>query len=318
MPSILPDIKTTTVALGIGAAFAMGFAATGAADEPTVEPHIEIRQDVVLEGPITEDDEPDEAQQAEPDEATFPWAGEELYYTVRINDAEAMRGGVRAGEVHTQGNRSYVPVSGSVRSRGFLDAAYSVDDNAVTYLDAVNSFPLRSEKSFDEAGEFRSYDVDYDHASFSADVERQRQDRESTFQSPIPEETHDMLTWLYDIRQVDDMSLGDEFSYYIYDGWLLSRLDLEVVDREDTLTPIGWFKTWKLRFTRHIKEAESNDDGDDGPTVPDLTVEEEARHTGHIWLSRDANKIPVMFTLDTPFGVGDVSIIHYTPGEPGN
>ena len=260
----------------------------------------------------------------------FPWTGEELYYSVRVNDAEAMRGGIRAGDVRRQGRRAYLPLSASVHSRGFLDSLYPIQDRANTFLNPETTFPFRSEKEFEENGQFRSYDVDYDHASFTASVERHREDRESTFQSAIPDGTHDMLTWLYEFRQSDDLSIGDEFSYFIYDGWLLSRLDLQVAERVDVLTPIGWFKTWRVEFSREILEVEDSDDNADeaeeasndgdsdvDPVPPELSIQEEARHTGSIWLSRDENLIPVQVTIDTTFGDGRAVIIGYQPGEPG-
>jgi len=274
----------------------------------------------------------DEIVEVTDSDALFPWTGEELYYSVRVNDAEAMRGGIRAGDVRRQGQHAYLPLSASVHSRGFLDSLYPIEDRANTFLNPDTTFPFRSEKEFDENGQFRSYDVDYDHASFTANVERHREDRESTFESAIPDGTHDMLTWLYEFRQSDDLSIGDEFSYFIYDGWLLSRLDLQVAERVDVLTPIGWFKTWRVEFSREILEVEDNSDNDDAqeaeeasndsdsdvdPVPPELSIQEEARHTGSIWLSRDENLIPVQVTIDTTFGDGRAVIIGYQPGEPG-
>ena len=255
----------------------------------------------------------DRTSDAEP---IFPWVGEELYYSVRVSDAEAMRGGVRAGNIERHGNSLYVPINGTAQSRGFLDAAYPIDDRANTFLDPESLVPYRTEKQFNENGKFRSYDVDYRHNRFAAEVERHREDRQSNFESPIPDSTHDMLTWVYDYRQ-NDLSLGDKHQYFIYDGWLLSRIHLEVVEREELLTPIGWFNTWKVKFQREILDPEenTNSDGEEvGP--PELSTKEQARHTGHIWFSRDENHIPVRLTIDTAFGAGNAVLIHYQPGEP--
>ncbi len=246
----------------------------------------------------------------------FPWAGEELYYSVRINNSEAIRAGIRTGEVRSRGGRHYVPVNGMARSRGFFNAVYPIDDHANTYFDPATSFPLRSEKTFEENNRLRRYDVDYEHGSFIAQVERVRGDRESRFQAPIPAETHDMVTWLYDLRQVGDIAIGDEFSYYIYDGWLLSRVDLKVTDREDLLTPMGWFKTWKLDFARQIMNAERRSKADNpSPKPPNVNIREKRRHTGSLWLSRDVNYLPVRVTIDTMLGPGEAVIIGYTPGR---
>lgn len=248
-------------------------------------------------------------------ESGFPWLGEELYYSVRVNDSEALRAGVRIGEVENRGGRAYIPISAMAQSQGFFDAIYPVDDRINLYLDPVTTRPLRSEMRLDENDRFRTYDVDYHLDDYLAKVERYRNRNESSFQEDIPGNTHNMMSWLYQLRQTDDISLGDEFSYYIYDGWLLSRLDLEVVERQDLLTPMGWFKTWELEFERQIMRSRStNDDGAD-PSPPDVNVRDEARHTGSVWLSRDENLLPVRFTVDSTFGSGEVVIIRYVPGE---
>lgn len=276
--------------------------------------------------------EPPAPDQSVGQRAHFPWAGEELYYSVRVNDTEAMRGGVRAGQIQNRGDQYYVPLNGVAQSRGFLDAAYPIDDRANTFIDPTTFRPLRTEKEFDENDRFRSYDVDYLHSSFTAKVERKREGHEAHFESPIPNTTHDMITWMYELRKTGELSVGDRFSFYIYDGWLLSRLDLEVVGREDLLTPMGWFKTWRLSFRRSIMDAEvkneeadednesdpqddaDEDDADDNPHPPTTRIKEEARHTGHLWLSRDENLIPVQVTIDTVFGAGRAVLIRYEPG----
>ncbi len=262
----------------------------------------------------TEELEPPELE--EPSPPIFPWVGEELYYSVLLRDSEAMRAGVRAGEVRRHGQRFYVPVSGMVRSQGWFNALYPVDDQANTFMDPESSYPLRTEKTFDENDRFRSYDVDYQHDEFTAHVERHRQTRQSHFEAPIPGDVHDMMTWLYDLRRAGNISIGDEFSYYVYDGWLHSRVDLEVVEREDLLTPIGWFKTWRLTFARHILNTDAVDDENNPtPQPPEISVREEARHTGSLWLSRDVNLLPVRVTVDTMWGSGEAVIIRYVPGK---
>lgn len=256
-------------------------------------------------------------EEADEELAAFPWVSEELYYSVRINGAEAMRAGVRAGTIRRREGRAYVPINGMARSRGFFHAVYPLDDRINTFLDAHSFRPLHSEKVFNENGRLRTYVVDYLHQNFEAQVERIREDRSTRFNSPIPGSTHDMLTWMYELRREGQISMGDEFSYYIYDGWLLSRLDLVVVGREDLLTPMGWFRTWKLSFSREIMVANrTSTDEEDSASPPDVSLQEAARHTGHLWLSRDENLLPVRFTIDTMLGAGEAVLIRYQPA-PG-
>ncbi|RAL21548.1 hypothetical protein DL240_11870 [Lujinxingia litoralis] len=253
----------------------------------------------------------------EPRARDFRWAEEELFFSVRVNDAEAMRAGLRTGELRRNNGRVYVPLSGTAQSRGFFHAVYPLDDRANTYLDPVSFRPWRTEKRFEERGQTRVYNVDYHHPSFEARVERHRNERKSRLRTAIPERTHDMLTWLYELRSQPQLEPGQRFSFYIYDGWLLSRLDVEVAAREDILTPLGWFHTYRLDFVRHIMDADRGAiDADRGErSAPRVAMREEARHSGSLWLSRDANLIPVRVTINTPLGAGEAVLIHYKPGQ---
>ncbi|RVU44021.1 DUF3108 domain-containing protein [Lujinxingia sediminis] len=247
---------------------------------------------------------------------TFRWQQEELFYSVRVNDAEAMRAGLRTGELRRHQGRQYVPLSGTAQSRGFFHAVYPLHDRANTYLDPTTMRPLRTEKHFEERGQTRVYNVDYRHPGFEARVERLREDRSMRFRATIPDTTHDMLTWLYELRGQGELNVGDAFEFYIYDGWLLSRLDVDVVAREDILTPLGWFHTYRLDFARHIMDAEHGGVDDEAGEVaaPAVSLRESSRHTGSLWLSRDANFIPVRVTINTPLGAGEAVLIHYKPG----
>ncbi len=250
---------------------------------------------------------------------SFRWAGEELYFSVRISGAEAMRAGLRTGQVQERDGRPFVPITGMARSRGLFEAIYPLDDRANTYVQPSTFLPIRSEKIFEEAGKRRTYFVDYRHRRFEADVERERDDRSTRFNAPIPEGTHDMLTWIYHFRtNGNSLSIGDEFTYYIYDGWLLTRLILEVVERDEILTPMGWFMTWKVHFTRQIMDVNRTyrSSSDNPPTPPNLGVRERARHTGHLWFSRDENLIPVQLTIPTMLGYGEAVLIRYEPASP--
>jgi hypothetical protein len=246
---------------------------------------------------------------------SFRWANEELYYSIRLNGVEAMRGVVRAGQPRISNNRAYVPISGTARSMGFFNSVYPLDDRANTFMNPVSHLPWRSEKLFDEKGTIRGYNVTYQHGGFEARVERRHNERVSNFTAPIPGETHDMLTWTYALRARERLELGDKFSYYIYDGWVLSRLDLEVVDREDVYTPMGWFKAWKVNFSREIMGTRAGPMRNNVRTEPIVRIREPARHTGSFWVSRDENHIPIKVAINTFLGVGEAVIIRYKPAN---
>jgi len=246
-------------------------------------------------------------------EDVFPWTGEQLYYSLRVNGAEALRGAIRVGDLRRKGENPYVPVGLSVHSFGFFDDIYPVDDGGDTYLDPVSMHPYRSEKRFRESGNVRSYVVEYDRDQFTARVEKSRPDRERTFENAIPRTTHDMITWIYHLRR-RPIERGATYQYFIYDGWKLSDVRLEVVGKKEILTPAGWFKAWKLRFVRKIVKSKRHEQAG-RRTAPVLHLVDPSDHEGFLWLSRDENHLPIRITIPTKFGSGEAVLMEYDRPE---
>lgn len=248
----------------------------------------------------------------------FRWSGEELYYSFRFNGAEAMRAALRTGKPRTNSLGTYIPLAAFAQSVGLFHRLYPLEDRASTYLDAQRLVPMRSEKDFREKGEKRLYEVDYAHEEFEARVERAHQDNLRRFRTPILPNTHDMLSWLYHLRANTDLRVGQQTSFYVYDGWLVSHITIKVVAREDVLTPMGWFKTWRVDFVRDIVTThvavENAAHRATAPTTPAVRVKEAARHSGSFWLTRDENRLPVRVRVNTMFGDGEGVLVRFKHG----
>ncbi|MGM0556378.1 MAG: DUF3108 domain-containing protein [Myxococcota bacterium] len=244
----------------------------------------------------------------------FRWAGEQFYFSIRLNGAEAMRASIRAGDIRKKGDHSYVPVSGNAESVGFFRNVYPMQDRADSFIDPYNLVPHRSEKDFREAGKTRTYEVDYKHGGYSARVVKSKQKREFKFNFAIPGRTFDLLSWVYDLR-AQHVSTGEKFVYFIYDGWKLSRVHLEVVGKEDVYTPMGWFKTWKVKFRREIVRTRKQTDKNGKSTAPKMRTHEANEHNGYFYLSQDENLLPVKLTMKTSFGMSEAVLLKYKPAE---
>lgn len=245
------------------------------------------------------------APSAEP--VDFRFAGEELYFSIRLNGVEALRAGARVGDVRYKDGHPYVAISGTAQSTGIFHNFYPVNDRADTYMNPVTLRPLRSEKFFDEAGSERSYHVDYIHTTYQAKVVKTRNGKSNRkYTKPIPGTTHDMATWFMELRKRGDLEVGDQMTYFIYDGWRLYRLHATVAKREDVYTPIGWFKAYRIDFTREslkTKRAKGSS--------PILTVSKPAEPSGSLWVSRDENLIPIKVAINTQWGLGEAVLIKY-------
>ena len=236
---------------------------------------------------------------------SFRYAGEEFYYSLRLNGVEAIRVGVRAGDVQYKKGTPYVPVSGTAQSTGFFDSVYSVNDKANTFLHPTTFRPLRSEKVFDENGSRRTYKVDFTHSTYRAKVEKAKEQRTRKFTASIPGTTHDMISWFYELRS-QEIAQGDELSFFVYDGWKLSRIRGKVAGKEDIYTPMGWFKTWRIDFERDVMHSRRNRGQE-----PTLRVKAPSKLGATMWVSRDENRVPVKMRIKTAFGQGEALILKF-------
>lgn len=247
------------------------------------------------------------------DPAGFRWPNEEFYFSVRFNGIEAMRAMLRSGAVQHTRNRAYVPLSALAKSVGFFQNIYPLDDRANTFMNPGDYRPLRSEKHFEERGQTRIYEVDFLHDTFVARVFKSHQTNSSRYNFAIPAQTHDMLSWLYALRDRESLKVGDEFFYYVYDGWKFSRIDMKVEGKEDVYTPMGWFKGWKILFVRQVMASQNQKNERSEPITPQLTMKNPKDRSGYVWVSRDENRLPIKVSINTEFGTGEAVLIKYSP-----
>ena len=241
-----------------------------------------------------------------PEPVAFRWANEEFYFSVSLNGIEAVRAGIRAGDVRYKDGHPYVAVAGTAQSTGIFDSIYPVNDRAHTFLNPVTLRPLRSQKFFEEAGSSRAYHVDFVHSTYRAKVKKEKGEKTRKFTKAIPGTTNDMITWFYELRRRQDLRLGEKMSFFVYDGWRLYRLDAVVAAREDTYTPIGWFKTFRIDVQRSSLRTKRQKG-----ESPIITVASAAKPKGSLWVSRDENLIPVKVSVATQWGVGEAVLIKY-------
>ena len=240
--------------------------------------------------------------QATPAAVDFPWQHEEAYYKVQINGSEAIHAVMRVGALSHLKDQPYVAVAATAQTVGLFQSILEVDDRANTFIDPRTMRPLRAEKRFKErlfGGQLkeRTYKVDYQPQEHAARVHKKsNQHADSDYTRHIPDVTHDGLSWFFDLRSRDAFSAGQELSYYVYDGWKLSRLGLKVLGEEDVYTPMGWHKAWKMSVSREV--LDSRGARKDGKAMtPTLTTLEPARELGTLWLSRDERRLPVKIAL---------------------
>ncbi|MEL6180103.1 MAG: DUF3108 domain-containing protein, partial [Myxococcota bacterium] len=181
----------------------------------------------------------------------FTWEGEEIFFSVEANGAEAARASIRAGARKKKRGLSYVPLSAKVITHGFFAKSFPVNHNGDTFIDPKTLLPLKADKYIREKGEDRVYKVRFNPGKLVAKVFKKVGKKERNFDRPVPGETYDALSWLYALRAMP-LKNGDKYVFYVFDGWKLSRLYIKVIGREKTWTPIQYYQTVKVDIEREI------------------------------------------------------------------
>lgn len=232
----------------------------------------------------------------------FRWQGEELFYSIEMLGSEAARCAVAVGhEIEHEEFGTVIPLEGLAISVGFFANVYEMEDMAETFLRPETGLPEWSAKSIDERGNYRRYEVGYDHDGFVATVNRIA-DTTRLQARYIPSDTHDAISWMLDLRS-RDLAVGREYVYHIFDGWKLSRLSARIEEHTEVYTEIGILDVAQIRFTREVLGSFQALPYANALGLPPVyTVVDGPEELGIGWFGLDERRLPVGVDIATPIG----------------
>lgn len=167
-----------------------------------------------------------------------------------------------------------------------------VNDNYESYFD-LNNKPQRFIRKIDEGGYIKDVELHFDHPNRKVLVIDKK--KKKTNYHRINDNIHDMVSVFYYLRNYDiaSMKSGDEIKVDLFFDNEIYPFKLKMLGKETIRTKFGKMKTVKFRpyvmSGRVFKEDES------------LTV----------WISDDANKIPVLIQAKLMVGSLKASLIEY-------
>lgn len=248
---------------------------------------------------------------------TFRFEKEELYYSVEISGADAARASVRAGKRRTVRGVTYVPIQAKAISHGFFAKSYPVDNSGDTFIDFNTLQPIKSDKVIKEKDETRIYKVRFEPKAFSAKVQRELKkggkSSKRSYDRAVPSTIHDLFSWMYELR-MEKLDKGDTYTYFIYDGWKLSRLGVKVIGREKAWTPLKEYSTIKVDITREVLRSRWPN-GAKNRTNPDLTQREKPYYFSSVHLSDDEQRVPVRIYATSKKADADLKLEKYVPAS---
>jgi hypothetical protein len=224
----------------------------------------------------------DYAQLRNQDNEAFTY-GEQLKYRVHygwINAADISIGVDKEPTV-IKGRPTY-RVSAYGRTYKSFDWAYKVRDNFISYIDSESMAPLKYYKKVQEDN-YRDEDlVYYDHEKKWLTGKKKNM--------TMPAYLQDLVSGLFYARTIDfaNSSVGSTFPLDIYLDQEIYNLKFKYMGTETIKTDLGSVKCYKLRPQLVVDRVFKDED--------DMTV----------WISADANKIPIR--VEAAIYVGSVKV----------
>ncbi len=246
----------------------------------------------------------------------FPFQGESFTFIVRhaATNMEVLRAGMSVGVEHiAEDGARVIPIFAEANSASLLRFFARIRDTAETYLDPDTWMPFYAVKDLNENDRERAFHVWYWSENLAASVERIAPDGVTRRELSLPLGTMDAIAWIFHARSMP-LEKGAQGAWFIFDGWILSRLLVVVQAKEEVWTPLGFYSAYRLDLYREKLESHSPIGALAGVFVdPELTLESTATFIGNCWIADDPYRTPVRLAIATSVGDLDFILDTYQP-----
>lgn len=219
--------------------------------------------------------------------------GETLTYNVSYSFLDAGEAVVHLDEqVHPLSGRTCYKVDVDGRTTGVVGVTFKLRDKWQSYFDTATLLPLRFYRDIQE-GQYRLTETsDFDHAARKVRVQAYKAHRNERREDvyPLPEYAMDMISGYYFLRTLDfsRMSKGDTIRMNAFFDDKSYVFQLIYLGQETTRTKLGRLPAFII-----------------SPIMPENKLFR-GRHPLRIWISDDANRVPVK--IEAEMFVGKVKV----------
>lgn len=179
------------------------------------------------------------------------------------------------------------------RSRRLVDLVYKVRNHYETHIHPGDGLTRKYVFNMREGGKRRRRVLVFDQNGLTVDriVTKKGQTQSQVYE--IPEETHDNLSALYALRNLD-LVVGETVALRVFEGKKNWELEVDILAEEEIKVRAGTFKTWKIH--------------------PKLKFEGMFRRTGEliVWVTHDEYRIPILMKSKVRVGHIDAELKSYT------
>jgi hypothetical protein len=190
----------------------------------------------------------------------------------------------------------YVPASLTASALGVAEQIHSFQIRLDSFSNG-SGYPLEGRTHVVEEGIERRFKTRFREDGL-AKVTKKFRKKESVLKVRFRRPTHDLLSWAFALRE-EKLERGESFTYHVWDGWKLVRLQASVKKRERVWTPDGTHAALRIELTRtrlHHRGKKA------------YREKEEPEKIGTIWITPDASRVPVAMDFDAPVGVAKIRL----------
>lgn len=233
---------------------------------------------------------------AEPEAEPSARRGEAFTFSLKLGPIEGGRARMAIAPPHREGDRLLVNVVGEAEAVGLVKLLTRLRDDYRLVLDADTFLP-RTIHVVETGLSQRTLNVEL--AGRKADILVTRKDAQRRLLGVLPVEVHDPVTALLALRAARLFD-GDRLELVVLDGSAFYRGWIDVAGREELELPQG-----RRRVVRLSCSGERvNENG--------IKMNRPLRH-GTIWLSDDAQRVPLRIEGETDFGKARFELTSYEP-----
>ena len=195
---------------------------------------------------------------------------------------------------------SYQPAMLAAKSLGVADQIHAFRVRFDSFVDR-SGHSLEGRTYIREEGVPRSFKSRF-QTDDTVDVTShfEKTTREETFR--LPDRGHDLLSWMLALRH-HELAPGKTYSYYVWDGWKLSRIEATVGKVGRVWTPLKVFRAFPISLVRTRLRFR-------GPRL--FTPKADPDELGTLWLGTGERHVPVAMTYDAPIGTARVVLSRAT------
>ena len=219
--------------------------------------------------------------------------GERIEFQVKVLGKEAGRVVATVRSVERRQGQQVLLLEGTMKSSGFFDNIYPVDDRATSLFDPRSATPVFGTFTMRQ-NRRPEINVEYDFDGGKSGRVRGRA-TSSRATRKIDERTPlralDPLSVFYHLR-ARDLREGERFSLFVHNGRRTYRLDVRVGAVEKVWTEFG------LRDGLKLAARASRADGTRASWSQEMTF----------WLSTDSHRLPLRLIFDMPLGHVEASL----------